>query len=878
MEEHYSGKKNWLKWGPYVSERAWGTVREDYSADGAAWEYLTHDQARSRAYRWGEDGIAGISNDHQELCFALALWNGRDPILKERLFGLNSREGNHGEDVKELYYYLDNTPTHSYMEMLYKYPQSEFPYADLLEMNKARTRVEGEYELLDTGIFDGNKYFDVFIEYAKVDDEDVLIKITACNRGEESAEIHLLPTLWFRNRWDFGLVKQKPSITVLNNHPSGTVVQAQHQRLGIYNLYLDQPESILITENETNEQRIFNTPNKSPFVKDTFHRVVIENNVGFLSKKTEGTKCAPWYRLDLAAGQNKSIRLRFTNKDPGSNPLGADFDRLFKLRSKEADDFYAEIQGIQLTDDLKNIQRQALAGLLWSKQYYNLDIPRWLNGDPGQPPPPESRKNGRNKEWQHFNSADIISMPDKWEYPWFAAWDLAFHCVPMAMLDATFAKNQLILILREWYMQPNGQIPAYEWSFSDVNPPVHAWAALKVYEIDKKNTGKGDINFLKRVFQKLMLNFTWWVNRKDKDGNNLFEGGFLGLDNIGVFDRSEELPDNVKLIQADGTCWMGMYALNMMEMAITIALEDPAFEDVCTKFFEHFIYIAESLNEYGINKEGLWSDQDGIFYDKLYSAEGDSIEIKVKSLVGLTALFGTSYIPRECLDSLKDFQNRVRWFRNYRKNNDKYLAVEELKENQHILLSMVHEDRFKRMLGLLLDENEFLSASGIRSVSRFHKEHHYTLNMDHRQFTMSYDPGEATTGMYGGNSNWRGPVWMPMNYLLIEALYKYYDYYEDNLKIEFPTGSGNLMNLKQVAQELSKRLIGIFQKDHTGNRKVHGGYQQYAQDPNFKELILIYEYFHAENGRGVGASHQTGWTSVIAEMISRVYGPSSNNA
>ncbi|MDB5257890.1 MAG: glucosidase [Chitinophagaceae bacterium] len=871
LEEHYSNQKNWLKWGTYVSDRQWGTVREDYSPDGSAWNYFTHDQARSRSYRWGEDGIAGWCNNHQELCFAPTFWNGKDPILKERLFGLSGTEGNHGEDVKELYYYLQGTPTHSYMKMLYKYSQQEFPYKDLVETSTQRTKEDPEYELLDTGIFKDNTYFDIFIEYAKASEEDLLIRITAHNRYTQAAPLFILPTLWFRNRWDFGLVDHKPMIAAMDKGDQLQSVSANHSRLGEYYLYFNKPDQLLFTENETNKEKIFHSPSKSLFVKDSFHEAVIHNNYSLFNGKQEGTKCSPLYQFTIGAGESREIILRFTNRKM-EDPLGKSFHELFEERIKEADQFYTAMEIPHLSEDLKNIQRQAFAGMLWSKQYYNLDVEAWLNGDPGQPAPPESRKTGRNHNWLYLNNADILSMPDKWEYPWYAAWDLAFHCVPLAMLDAEFAKNQLITIFREWYMNPNGQIPAYEWAFGDVNPPVHAWAALKVYDIDKSRTGKGDINFLKRMFHKLMLNFTWWVNRKDEEGNNLFEGGFLGLDNIGVFDRSKDLTEGGILSQVDGTCWMGMYTLNMLEMAMVITEEDPAYEDVCTKFFEHFVYIAESLNQYGQHKEGLWNEQDGIFYDRLERKDGSSLEIKVKSLVGLTALFATSYIPFDKIDKFKNFRRNIVWFYDFRKANHKYLPFEERKENHHLLLSIVPEERFARMLKLMLSESEFLSDSGIRSVSRYHKDNNYELEIDGQKYPMSYQAGESDTRMFGGNSNWRGPVWIPMNYLLIESLYKYYDYYQDNFKVEYPTGSGVFLNLKQVAEELSKRLIGIFEKDDQGVRKVHGAYELYAKDPHFKDLILFYEYFHGDNGRGVGASHQTGWTGVVADMIQRVYG------
>lgn len=859
---------DWKKWGPYLSERQWGTVREDYSADGNAWNYFPHDHARSRVYRWGEDGIAGISDDMQHICFAIALWNGKDPILKERLFGLTGNEGNHGEDVKELYYYLDSTPTHSYMKHLYKYPQSEFPYADLLNTNRNRSKYEQEYELLDTGIFNDNKYFDVFTEYAKNDTEDLLIKITVHNRGTDTAPITILPTIWMRNLWSFGLMNEKPLIYLKEGGETFGHAKADHYWLGEYHLYFEKPQRTLFTENETNTDRLYGQPNKTPFVKDSFHYAVINNDYSVLDEKKEGTKFAPLYQNNIAAGSSVTIKLRLSKHALSSDPFDKSFDELFSLRMKEADEFYA---GITATNDkdLLNIQRQAFAGMLWSKQYFNIDIPKWLNGDKGQPAPPESRKMGRNHQWQTLNNEDIISMPDKWEYPWYAAWDLAFHCVPLSMIDPGFAKQQLILFLREWYMHPNGQLPAYEWAFGDVNPPVHAWSCLQVYKIDKERTGQGDIDFLKRVFQKLLINFTWWVNRKDAKGNNVFEGGFLGLDNIGVFDRSSAIPGGGILEQADGTSWMAMYCLNMLEMALEISQYDNTYEDVTTKFFEHFVYIAESLNRIGENWTGSWDDEEGFFYDVLEMPDGRYIPLKVRSLVGLSTLFAVLVLKKDMLARVPDFYNRLKWFQKYREKNNQYLVIEELNDHDDILLSLVPKARLEKLLKALLDENEFLSKGGIRSISKIH-EKGYSVNIDGQQFGLDYQPAEGTSSLFGGNSNWRGPVWMPMNFLLVHALRSLGEYYKDECKVELPTGTGNKVCLEEVSLDLSRRLVSIFQKNINGDRPANADHSIYQRDANFKELVLFYEYFHGDTARGVGASHQTGWTGVVAELINRI--------
>ncbi|MEZ4959745.1 MAG: glucosidase [Saprospiraceae bacterium] len=866
LSENYLQKGQWLKWGPYLSERQWGTVREDYSEHGTAWDSFPHDHARSRVYRWGEDGLAGISDDMQRLCFAVALWNGNDPILKERLFGLTGSEGNHGEDVKELYYYLDCTPTHSYMKHLYKYPQREYPYGELVWKNRERSKHEGEFEILDTGIFNDNKYFDVFTEYAKASEEDLLIRITVHNRSDEAAPVTLLPTLWCRNLWSFGLMEKKPTISLGEGNGQDGSVKISHPELGEYELYFERPDHTLFTENETNTERLYNSKNEQPFVKDAFHEAVISGNYEAISEKKEGTKFSPVFFRNIAGAGSAELRLRLSKKPLGKEPLGKTFEKIFSDRKKEADEFYAHISPNIKSSDLKNVQRQALAGMLWTKQYFNIDIPRWLNGDPGQPAPPESRKHGRNHQWQSLNNEDIISMPDKWEYPWYAAWDLAFHCVPLAMVDAEFAKNQLILFLREWYMHPNGQIPAYEWAFGDVNPPVHAWACLQVFKMEKDKTGKADYRFLKRVFQKLLLNFTWWVNRKDAHGKNVFEGGFLGLDNIGVFDRSAALPDGGHLEQADGTAWMAMYCLNMLEMALLICEDDNSFEDVATKFFEHFVYIAESLNRIATNWTGAWDEQEGFFYDILALPKGEYIPLKVRSLVGLSTLFAVLRIPENILQKVPEFHFRLHWFIDYRSQFHEYQVVDGHDENTDLLLSLISEKRLRRLLQAMLDETEFLSNGGIRSVSKIH-ETPYVVNIEGQDFGLQYEPGESTTGLFGGNSNWRGPVWFPMNYMLIYALREYHGYFKDGFKVECPTGSGNWMELGEVADELSRRLVSIFERDEIHRRPCHGNEERYMLDPHFKDLVLFYEYFHGDTARGVGASHQTGWTGVVAELI-----------
>lgn len=870
IQENYSNKEQkWLNWGPYLSERQWGTVREDYSYNGDAWNYFPHDHARSRAYRWGEDGLAGISDKDQFLCFSLALWNGNDPILKERLFGLTGPEGNHGEDVKELYYYLDNTPTHSYMKYLYKYPQQVFPYDDLVAVNKDRSKYEPEYELLDTGVFNDQRYFDVLVEYAKAEWDDILIKITISNRGPRAVPVWIMPTLWFRNLWSFGEMDKKPVISQVENRQGYHILKTSHPEIQDYYFYCEKADRLLFTENESNTERVFDIPNRHPFVKDAFHKAIIEDDFGFLRNKHEGSKFSPMYEIALDNDETQIIRMRLSSRGDLSNPLQEEFISYFDNRKAEADEFYSQFIPENGDPELQNIQRQAFAGMLWTKQFYNFDIPKWLRGDPGKSAPPHDRNSGRNSNWRHLNNKDIISMPDKWEYPWYAVWDSAFHCVPLAMIDPDFAKNQLLLFLREWYMHPNGQIPAYEWNFNDVNPPVHAWASLKVYQMEKEKKGEGDVKFLKRVFQKLMLNFTWWVNRKDFDGNNVFEGGFLGLDNIGVFDRSAELPGGGHLEQADGTSWMAMFSINMMQMALEIAQYDESFEDVATKFFEHFTYIAETLNAFGGGTDGLWDEKDGFYYDRLHLPDGREVPVKVRSLVGLSTLFAVGIIPKAMQEKVPEFMERFTWFRNYRMDQGK-VPLASIKENGDILVAMVPQDRLLRLLNAMLDEQEFLSPGGIRSISRYHFQHYYEMEIAGEKYGLRYEPAESTTDLFGGNSNWRGPVWMPMNYMLVQSLYTYCSFYDGTCGTEMPTGSGNYHTLSQIANQISSRLIRIFMPDHAHHRPVHGDESIYAKDPNFKDLILFYEYFHGDNARGVGASHQTGWTGLVAEMIDKV--------
>lgn len=846
------------QWGPYLSERQWGTVREDYGEYGDAWNYFPHDHAHSRVYRWGEDGLAGITDYFQNLCFAVALWNGKDPILKERLFGLGNNEGNHGEDVKELYYYLDNVPTHYYMEYLYKYPQQKFPYNELVARNKWRSKTEPEYEILDTGVFDHNEYFDVKITYAKQSPQDIFIKIDVTNRFHKAAPITVLPTLWFYNRWKNNTDEKKPLITEINK----TAVKAEQERLGKYYFYFQKPDDNFYTDNETNKQRIMGIPNASPFVKDAFHSAIIDGeNAEALRSRKMGTKFSPVYKLQVEANSTKTIYCRLSSK-AHDTPFGTGFEQVFSSRKAQADDFYESVLCQSATPELLAIQRQAFAGLLWSKQYYHYDVETWLTSTDGLTPVNDGKKKGRNSDWKHLKNQDIILMPDKWEYPWYAAWDLAFHCIPMAMIDATFAKHQLQLIMREWYMKPDGQLPAYEWNFSDVNPPVHAWAALQVYRIDKQNTGKGDLTFLKRIFQKLIINFTWWINRKDESGNNLFEGGFLGLDNIGVFDRSHGVAANMHLEQADGTSWMGKYALNMMDIALEIATHDISFEDMATKFFEHFVLIAEAMND-----NVLWNEKDQFFYDCVSVKGGEAMPLKVQSIVGLIPLLAVSVIEKSTITKLPDFKKRITWFENYRKKNNRFWPNEERSDSDMILISLVPKERLVALLKRMLNEAEFLSEGGIRALSKYHETHPYSITLDGKVYTIQYDPGDSTSNMFGGNSNWRGPVWMPLNYLLIRSVRRYGLFYGDTLKVECPTGSGNMMNLTDVADFLTDRIISLFTLNDKGNRAFNGVYNWFYQQPCNKDLLQFYEYFHGDSGTGLGASHQTGWTACVADLI-----------
>lgn len=870
LSDHYSSdkKSNWLDWGPYLSERQWGTVREDYSSNGDVWEYFPHDQARSRAYRWGEDGLMGISDIRGNVCFAVALWNGKDPIIKERLFGLTGPEGNHAEDVKELYYYLDSTPTHSYMKALYKYPHAAYPYMELIEENRKRGRMDREYEIEDTGIFDNQKYFDVFTEYAKVSGQDTFIKITVANRANHDAPIFLMPTLWCRNYWDFEYDKEKPIIEAFDTtHKDSSACKISHPNLDDYYLYFETPDRLLFTENETNQERIFHQPNKSPFVKDSINNAVIHQNFSLFDNHDSGTKVSPYYHRNVPANGEIVVYLRLTNKPVKGNPFGKKCTDTFTKRKKEADQFYSKKIDKKLSEDIKNIKRQAFAGMLWTKQFYYIDTNRWLDGDKAYPNPPESRKRIRNFDWRTLNNRDIISMPDKWEYPWYAAWDLAFHCVPLAELDLEFSKHQLSLFLREWYMHPNGQLPAYEWNFGDVNPPVHAWGCLQVYKIGLKNTGEKDIDFLKSVFQKLVINFTWWVNQKDKNGNNIFEGGFLGLDNIGVFDRSKEIPGGGILEQADGTAWMGMYCLNMLEMAIEIALVDKSFEGMATKFYEHFIHIAASLNKRGQGMINTWNELDDFFYDVLtFPGTGrPNIPVRVRSLVGLSTLFATYTLELEKLRQLPDFHKRIKWYRQYRIENNLYQVVETMNENEDVLLSLLPKSRAEKLIQTIFDPKEFLSPYGIRSLSKIH-QNGYQINVNSQTFGLTYEPGESQSGLFGGNSNWRGPIWFPMNYLLIESLRKYHDFYGNELMVTFPSGSDNQIPLDIAADHIATLLQGIFIKKEDHTRAVYGHHHLYQHDPFFQNLILFYEYFHGDNGLGLGASHQTGWTGLVAVL------------
>lgn len=862
MLDQNSGEAAWRLWGPYLSERQWGTVREDYSKNGDAWDYFSHDQARSRAYRWGEDGIAGLCDEKQWLCLGLALWNGQDAILKERLFGLTNEEGNHGEDVKELYYYLDATPSHAYLKMLYKYPQQAFPYAALVEENRKRGRDRPEFELLDTGLFDDNRYFDVFIEYAKAGVDDILMLITAHNRGGDLAPLHVLPQLWFRNTWDWGYDVIRPTLAA--DETGG--IQIHQADLGDYHCYFDGDPELLFCDNETNLRHLYNQPADGYF-KDAIHDWVIDGNRRAVNPERCGTKAAGHYRLSVPAHGKVEVRLRLS-KTRNAQPFH-DFNELFTQRRDEADDFYAELQAGITDAEARLIQRQALAGMIWSKQFYYYDIPQWLNGDPGTIPPPRERLNGRNSDWQHLNNADIVSMPDTWEYPWYAAWDLAFHCVPLAMIDPAFAKNQLLLMTREWYMHPNGQMPAYEWKLGDVNPPVHAWAAWEVYQAEcQSNGGIGDLDFLERIMHKLIINFTWWVNRKDADDNNVFQGGFLGLDNIGVFDRSAPLPGGGHIDQADGTSWMAMYCLNLMRIALELALHNRVYEDIATKFFEHFLYIAKAMSDISDQHIGLWDEDDQFFYDVLRSPDGTKIPLKVRSMIGLIPFYAVEVIGSELLDKLPDFKRRMKWFLDYRPDLASLVSDwnEPGRGNRH-LLSLLRGHRMRKLLQRMLDETEFLSDYGVRSLSRVHHDQPYKVSCASTPMSVHYQPGEAESGMFGGNSNWRGPVWFPVNYLLITSLRRFAGFYGEGFKIECPTGSGRFLSINEVADELARRLIRIFRKDANGRRPAYGGDERLQNDPHFKDYLLFHEYFHGDEGHGLGASHQTGWTGLVAKLL-----------
>jgi hypothetical protein len=863
LEENRNSGANWRKWGAYLSERQWGTVREDYSADGSAWDFFPHDHARSRAYRWGEDGIAGISDDQQRLCFALALWNGKDPILKERLFGLTGSEGNHGEDVKEFYYYLDATPTGSYLKMLYKYPQAEFPYRRLVAENQTRGKDHCEFEILDTGAFDDNRYFDVFVEYAKAGPDDILIEITVYNRGPEEAAVHVLPQTWFRNTWSWEPGRERPEMRI---GADGSLV-IKEATLGTYRLYAEQPGEILFTGNDTNSTRLWGGPPQPGYFKDAFHDYVIHGRKDAVNPDRAGTKAAWNFNLSIPSGASKRLRLRLT-ASAAALPF-ADFDDIFAKRRTEANAFYAPLQEHIPDVETRTVQRQAWAGMLWSKQFYYIDIPQWLHGDPGQPPPPDQRRTGRNSDWTHLNNADIISMPDKWEYPWYAAWDLAFHCIPLAMIDPEFAKGQLLLLTREWYMHPNGQLPAYEWSFSDVNPPVHAWAAWRVYQIDRKqNGGKPDTAFLERVFHKLLLNFTWWVNRKDVQGRNIFQGGFLGLDNIGVFDRSAKLPTGGFINQCDGTSWMAMYSLNLMRIALELAASNPTYQDLATKFFEHFLFIADALTNIGGRGIDLWDETDEFYYDVLCLPDGHSLPLKVRSMVGLIPIFAVEVLEPELLKMVPEFTERLEWFLQYRPDLAKLVSRwHEPGRGDSRLLSLLRGHRLKRLLKRMLDETEFLSTYGIRALSCCHRDGPYVFETGGQRFTVCYQPAESDSGLFGGNSNWRGPIWMPVNFLLIESLRRFHNYYGGDFTVECPTGSGKFLSLHDVADELSRRLTSIFLPDEHGKRPVFNHHPRCQVDPLFQNYVLFYEYFHGDTGRGVGASHQTGWTGLIAAMI-----------
>lgn len=860
-EQQRLQQNGWKRWGSYVSDRQWGTVREDYSKDGSSWNYTTHDMARSKAWRWGEEGIAGISDDKQLLCFSLALWNGKDPILKERFFGLTNDQGNHGEDVKELYYYLDATPTHSWMKMLYKYPQETYPYQWLIDENARRGKNDEEFELIDTGIFNNNKYYDVFVEYAKADTDDILISITAHNRGNEAADLHLLPTLWFRNTWAWGRHPYKPSLWAEDEN----TIRVDHEKLAVQYLYQEGYGELLFCENETNYQRLYNVSGNTLYPKDGIHDHII-HGANTVNPERKGTRASVYYKLFVPAQSQATIRLRLTNKR--SDKPFADFDTLFETRKKEADEFYDDFQADIKSEDERLIQRQALGGMLWCKQFYSYKVQQWLDGDPAGPPPPQERQNGRNKSWKQLNNEDIISVPDKWEFPWYAAWDLAFHCVTLAMIDPDFAKQQLLMLTEEWYMNPSGEFPAYEWALSDVNPPVHAGATIRVFKQDASIKGRKDYEFLEAIFHKLIINFTWWVNRKDENGSNIFEGGFLGLDNVGIFDRSTPLPPGFRLEQADATSWMAIYALNMLHIALELANYNKVYTGMATKFFEHFLYIAGAMASMGDGKNGLWDEKDDFYYDKIRMPDNSTEWMRIRSMVGLIPLFAVEVISTETLKNNPAFEARMSWFLRHRPDLAQLVSrwYEEGKENKH-LLSLLRGHRMKRLLRRMLDEQEFLGEFGVRSLSKYYEDHPFLFCKDGVELTLRYLPGESDSYTYGGNSNWRGPVWMQMNFLMIESLRKFDYFYTEDFRIEFPTRSGKYYSLKEVGHMLAERLLKVFLKDENGRRPVAGNNEKFQSDPHFKDLILFHEYFHAETGKGLGASHQTGWTGLIANLI-----------
>jgi hypothetical protein len=852
----------WKKWGPYLSERQWGTVREDYSTNGAAWEFTSHEMARSKAWRWGEDGLGGWGDNKLQLCLAVSLWNEKDTILKERFFGLTGSQGNHGEDVKEIYYFLDATPTHSYLKMLYKYPQAAYPYEELLEENSRRGKKDPEYEIQDTGIFNENKYFDVFIEYAKAAAEDILMRVTVFNRGPEPAPLHVIPNIWFRNNWDLGYPIDKPS---LERHTDDSIF-IQHPLLGKLILYADDPDQLLFCDNETNCEKCYSIPvKKDSYYKDGINNYIV-NGDNTTNPANSGTKAAFHFKKIVEPGKPQTFRLRM-RMESLENPF-ADFDHVFENRITEADLFYAELQTNLPNDELKSIQRQAYAGMIWCKQFYYYNIEHWLTGDPAGPAPPSQRLKGRNHTWRHLNNSDIISMPDSWEYPWFAAWDLAFHCICFADIDPDFSKSQLTLLTHEWYMHPSGQLPAYEWAFSDVNPPVHAWATWKVYEIDKLAKGKPDIIFLETIFLKLLLNFTWWVNRKDAQGNNIFEGGFLGMDNIGLFDRNIPLPDGAVLEQSDSTSWMCMYSLNMMRIALELALTNPIYQDMATKFFEHFLYIAHAMFAGGEEDSGLWDEEDEFYYDAILKSDGTNQKLKVRSMVGLIPLLAVEVLEDDLLTSQSLFTERLYWFLTHRPKLSSLVSKwgEKGKDAKH-LLSLLRGHRMKRILYRMLDENEFLSDHGLRALSKYHQDHPYILEIDDNLFSIHYTPGESDTTLFGGNSNWRGPVWMPVNYLLIEALRRFHDYYGDDFRIGYPTHSGHLFTLKEISDKIAERVVSLFTRNENGNRPVFGDQLLFQNNPHFRDHIQFFEYFHGDSGKGLGASHQTGWTGIVARIL-----------